>query len=182
MRKFIPIIIASDPKGEQAHQKDLKAQIEAIKRMKDYLSNFVVLGDYNELKDQSTDIILTAIKDKYGVQFPPILSAVKIAEMIEFNFSKFDTLLSKISKDITTDWNDYTSEFIDFNMYSANEEQNEAFITISKAIAAIKKIPAHVYPMPLMTACSGTIVFNFETNELSPNPAFIQSLRIERTA
>lgn len=176
------MIIASDPKGEQAHQKDVKAQIEAIKRMKDYLSNFVVLGDYNELKDQSTDIILTAIKDKFGAQFPFPLSPAKIAEMLEFNFTEFQNLYSKISKDIDTDWNDYTSEFIDFNMYSSNEEQNEAFITISKAITAIKKIPAHVYPMPLMTACSGTIVFNFETNELSPNPAFIQSLRTERTA
>jgi hypothetical protein len=182
MKKFIPIIIASNPKSEQEHQKNLKAQIEAIKEMKAYLSNYVILGDYNELKDQSTDVILNAIKQKYGAQFPPILSAPKISEMIEFNFSKFDTLLSKISKDISTDWNDYTSEFRDFNTYSVNDQQNEAFITICKAIAQIKKIPAHVYPMQLMSACSGTIAFNHETNELFPNTAFIQSLRKERIA
>ena len=180
MKEFKPIVLIENNDEKNEYNADAETKKTSIELFKLYVQSYNLQPkDWNAFQSDAVAVIFALIKDKFADDFPDWIKPAKLVELLDFDLSKFQQLISTINEiNVTIDWNNYQFEQKDFRIKTTNQRQNEMFLKIDNAIKALENIGCHLYGAQLQQATSGYIMFNFyEGGKILPNHNLILQMK-----
>ena len=175
-KKFTPIVIA---KHEQK-EKDFKMAVETKKKhfnaLFDYLQQFVSIENKETFKGQIYSEFILAFSNKHFANYPT-LKIEKIADLHDCRLHQVEALINAFES-IDIEWNFATNapESIPcFDIKTEYQEQNDRYQKTNKLIEALDAVKEsrHVYLADIVRGLNGAVAYDFHTQKIVPNLAYI---------
>jgi hypothetical protein len=175
---FQPIVFAEQVHEKIVFEQEVKEQQEAIKKLKDFTAEKVSITDWDTIKDELYNNILNEFLNVHAEGFPKGSPVESIAQFMNFDLSRLKVLCNNAN----TNGHDIDLNTLEvlktpcFDICTETEDQNKLLVYCYKVIESIENLQStgrNLYIANLIGGLNGTIKFDFASNKLIPNEAFI---------
>lgn len=176
MKNFKPIIIATDTTAENNHRTAVEAKKSHFNALFSYIQQFVNTDNKETFRGQIYNEFISRFSNKHFANYPT-LRIEKIAELHDCHLHKIEALINAFeSIQIEWDFNKNTEkEQRDFTIKTEYPEQNERYKNTMQLIKAIDTIKENrfVYLADVVRGLNGIVAYDFSTQQVVPNIAFV---------
>jgi hypothetical protein len=175
-KKFTPITIAVDTHAETAHTTAVEAKKNAYNALFQYLQQFISIENKDAFEGKIYDEFIQRFSDKHFANYPT-LKIEKIADLHDCRMHQIEALI-KSFEDIKIDWNLEKNEPQKeqcFDIKTEYPEQNERYNQTQQLINALDTIKRdrHIYLADVVRGLNGIVSYDFSTQQVVPNIAFV---------
>ena len=175
-KKFTPIVIAKHEQKEKDFIIATDTKKERFNELFDYMTTFIDTQDKDVFKGQIYNVFIQRFTDKHHATYPS-LSISKILDLHDCHQHKLEALINAFQS-IDIEWNFITNkpESIPcFDIKTECQEQNDRYQKTNKLIEALDSLKEsrHFYLADIVRGLNGAVAYDFHTQKIVPNLAYV---------
>ena len=175
-KKFTPIVIAKHEQKEKDFTMAVETKKNACNALFRYLQQFISIENKDAFDGKIYDEFIQRFSDKHFANYPT-LKIEKILDLHDCLLHQVEALI-KAFEDIQIDWNFTTNapESIPcFDIKTECQEQNDRYQKTNKLIEALDSLKEsrHFYLADIVRGLNGAVAYDFHTQKIVPNQAYV---------
>jgi hypothetical protein len=175
-KKFTPIVIAKHEQKEKDFTIATDTKKERFNELFDYMTTFIDTQDKDVFKGQIYNVFIQRFTDKHHATYPS-LSISKLLDLHDCHQHKLEALINAFQS-IDIEWNFITNEpesIPCFDIKTECQEQNDRYQKTNKLIEALDSLKEsrHFYLADIVRGLNGAVAYDFHTQKIVPNQAYV---------
>jgi murein L,D-transpeptidase YcbB/YkuD len=183
-KKFTPITIAVDTHAQSDYTRAVEAKKNASNALFNYLQQFVSIENKDAFEGKIYQEFIQRFSDKHFANYPT-LKIEKILDLHDCRSHQVEALI-KAFEDIKIEWNLEKNEPQKeqcFDIKTEYQNQNDRYDQTQQLITALETIKGdrHIYLADVVRGLNGIVSYDFSTQKIVPNIAFVLGQKERQT-
>jgi hypothetical protein len=175
-KPFTPIVIAKHEQKEKDFTIAIETKKNRFNALFEYLQQYVSIENKETYKGQIYSEFISSFNNKHFANYPT-LKIEKIADLHDCRLHQVEALIDAFES-IDIDWNFTTNEpesIPCFDIKTEYAEQNDRYQKTNKLIDALDDIrdTRHLYLADIVRGLNGIVAYDFHTQKIVPNLAYV---------